>query len=144
MSSTSVYRMLSAKPHGASQIQRCKRCTASSGGTTLTSISICRACRSKIPQIRAPHTLKRMTCHGETNDSWISYPSPGEQIEAHTGCVFNSLCDLNIILSEFSPLKEGEEEETRELMIRLQTWFEDLPSCIRDNGRMPPHILSLL
>ena len=85
-----------------------------------------------------------MTCHIEKTDSWTSYPSPGEEMEAHTACVFNSLCQLNITLSHFKLPKELEENEAQVLIIHLRAWFDHLPPCISDKGITPPHILSLL
>ena len=106
-----------------------------------------------MPPIGPPHRpIPRLPRHVE-DDTWYPYPMQRDGMQAHTGCLFHALCELNRIAYDVArvffgggnqPYHSVPYPEPDELRARLQHWVWQLPVCLKEPESIQvPHLLSL-
>ncbi|KAH8432729.1 putative C6 transcription factor [Aspergillus melleus] len=107
----------------------------------------------KMPPIKPPKRVSLPpVSHDSDQDDWQPYPTFAEGIQSHTDCLFNALCQLNLIAydlcalffrgdPEWSPVECDRRIE--DAHTRLRQWSDRLPDCLKGSQIEAPHSLSL-
>ncbi|KAK1148200.1 hypothetical protein N8T08_010846 [Aspergillus melleus] len=107
----------------------------------------------KMPPIKPPKRVSLPpVSHDSDQDDWQPYPTFAEGIQSHTDCLFNALCQLNLIAydvcalsfrgdPDWSPVERDRHIE--DAHTRLRQWSDRLPDCLKGSQIEAPHSLSL-
>ncbi|KAL4905474.1 hypothetical protein BDW74DRAFT_152697 [Aspergillus multicolor] len=105
----------------------------------------------KVPEVAPPLCPPASVNHQCEKDTRYTYPVQSENVDPHTLCLFNALCDLNRVAYNlgptlFSPMPRSSLElDTGNLdaLQYLSKWPDQLPGCLKDSNVDIPHVLSL-
>ncbi|RDW68961.1 putative Zn(II)2Cys6 transcription factor [Aspergillus mulundensis] len=106
----------------------------------------------KAPEVAPPCHPPASVRHQCENQISYSHPIQSKNVDAHTLCLFNALCDLNRVAYKlgpalFSPMPprfnlEFDNEKLNTLQF-LSKWPDQLPGCLQESNVNIPHVLSL-